>query len=427
MHPNQEQLEELHANSLPVPLPPLPLLRAHDLEVADTLAHLQALTDSTLTQLDVDDLLVELLARVREILDADTAAVLTLEEGSTELIARAAYGIEEEVRQGVRVPIGAGFAGRIAATRSAVRLDHVDETTVTNPVLWQKGIRVMAGVPLLSGDTVLGVLHIGRLRQCPFDEHDVELLQIAADRIAGAIQARQLAIERAATGLLERSLLPSTLPSCRGLEFATRYVPAAADHVGGDWYDLFKLPSGQLCIVVGDVAGHGLRAAVVMGRIRSALRAYALIDGRPERVLDLVDRKVDHFEIGTIATVACAISDPPYDSMQVAVAGHLPPVVASPGKPASLVEVPVSPPIGTSSADPRLSATINLEPETVVAFYTDGLVERRDESIDVGLDRLVDAVTPGPPHRVASDIMRVLIGGTPSRDDIALVVTRRTG
>src|SRR5262245_23688332 len=129
---------------------------SHGGDVGERLANLQALTDSTLSKLDVEELLDELLVRVREILDADTAAVLILDEQSDVLVARAACGIEEEVRQGVRIPLGTGFAGRIAATRRAVRLDHVDETTVSNPILWEKGIKVMLGVPLLSGDDVLG-------------------------------------------------------------------------------------------------------------------------------------------------------------------------------------------------------------------------------------------------------------------------------
>src|SRR5438552_18204447 len=111
---------------------------SHHAASAGHLAKLQALTDSTLTQLDVDGLLVELLARVREILDVDTAAVLLLDEQADALVARAACGIEAEVRQGVRVPLGAGFAGRIAATREAARLDQVDATTVANPILWEK-------------------------------------------------------------------------------------------------------------------------------------------------------------------------------------------------------------------------------------------------------------------------------------------------
>src|SRR4029077_3737597 len=135
--------------------------------------------------------------------------------------------------------------------------------------------------------------------------------------------------EHAAAGLLERSLLPTALPVCDGLRFATRYITPDDRSVGGDWYDLFTVPSGDLWVVVGDVAGHGLHAAVVMGRIRSALRAYSLLDEPPERVLDLVDRKGNHFELGAMVTVACPVLAPPYETMTIALAGHPPPVIAA--------------------------------------------------------------------------------------------------
>jgi phosphoserine phosphatase RsbU/P len=394
-------------------------------ELRARLENLEALTDTALTHLDVDDLLVELLARVRDILDADTAAVLLLDESSGDLVARAACGIEEEVRQGVRVALGRGFAGRIAATRGPVRLDRVDGTTVANPILWEKGIQAMLGVPLLTGDQLLGVLHVGRLEDRSFDAQDADLLQVVADRVASATQTRELAVERAAASLLERSLIPERLPTCPGLDIAARYIPAEARTVGGDWYDVFTVPLGQLWIVVGDVAGHGLRAAVVMGRIRSALRAYTMLDLPPEEVLELVDRKVEHFEIGTIATVAVAVTRPPYDIVELAVAGHPPPVISAPGHPSILAAVSVGPPLGTASDVARSSARVALEPGAVMAVYTDGLVERRGEILDIGLQRLRDAISPGPPDRVAQEIIHGLVADTIPQDDIALVVIRR--
>jgi serine phosphatase RsbU (regulator of sigma subunit) len=240
------------------------------------------------------------------------------------------------------------------------------------------------------------------------------------------MQTRQLAIERAATWMLERSLLPSRLPQCEGLEFATRYAAAEQHLVGGDWYDLFTVPSGNLWIVMGDVAGHGLHAAVVMGRIRSALRAYTLIESAPERVLEFVDRKVNHFEIGTMATVACAVLAPPFDAMTVALAGHPPPAIVSTRSPAYFVDVAPSPPIGTNLEVRRGSKRFDLDDDAVVAFYTDGLVERRGEPLDIGLERLRTAISPGPPDRVAGNIMRHLIGETVPRDDVALVVLQRS-
>ncbi|HEY1740571.1 MAG TPA: GAF domain-containing SpoIIE family protein phosphatase [Acidimicrobiia bacterium] len=389
------------------------------------LADMRALTDGALSRLDVDELFVELLARLREILDVDTAAVLMLDRHTDELVARAACGIEEEVRQGVRIPLGRGFAGGIAASRQPIRLDRVDDTTVTNPILWESGIQVMLGVPLLRGEVVLGVLHVGRLAARPFTDQDIELLQIAADRIAGAAETQQLLLERSATALIERSLLPTKLPVCAGLSFATRYVGAESNNVGGDWYDIFTMPSGQLWIVVGDVAGHGLQSAIVMSRIRSALRAYTMLDSSPAHVLDLVDQKVRHFEIGTFATVSCATLDPPYETMTLASAGHPPPVLCGPDGRATFAPIEISPPVGTSTGRQRRSTTVPIDPGATVAFYTDGLIERRGESLDVGLARLNDAMSTGAPNRVAAEIMRALIGKTIPRDDIALVVMRR--
>ncbi len=383
------------------------------------------MTDNAIATLRIDDLLDELLSRVQDALDADTAAVLLLAPGGDELVATAARGLEEEVREGVRIPIGTGFAGRIAASRGPIRLDRVDATTVANPILWEKGIKVMLGVPLLSTDTPLGVLHVGRLANRPFTDHDLSLLQVAADRVAVAIQSQTLAIERAAAQLLERSLLPDRLPSYPGLEIAARYVTAQGEAIGGDWYDVFTLPSGQLWIVVGDVAGHGIQASVVMGRIRSALRAYTLLELPPDEVLQLVDRKVDHFELGTIATVACTVTDPPFDTLTIALAGHPPPVIAAPNEPAEVADIRPGPPLGVGWGKRPLAITRTMTPGTVVVLYTDGLVERRSESITVGIERLRAAISPAHPRDVAAKLMHQLVGGTIARDDIALVVLRR--
>jgi serine phosphatase RsbU (regulator of sigma subunit) len=388
------------------------------------LRNIQALTDSALTRLDVDDLLVELLDRVRDMLGADTAAILLLDEGSDELVARAARGIEEEVYQGVRVPLRVGFAGRVAAERRPVLLDRVDATTVSNPILWEKGIRSMLGVPLIVGTRVLGVLHVGTLRERRFTPEDAELLQLAADRVALATQARQLEIERAAARLLERSLLPPHLPACPGLEFAVRYVAAEGRGVGGDWYDLFVLPSGELWVVTGDVAGHGLRAAVVMGRIRSTMRAYALQGSAPERVMENTDRKLQHFEIGEMATVLCATSVPPFEEFQVCTAGHPPPIVATPGRPPAPLDIQPDPPLGAPLRTPRSSRTVPFPAGSLLLLYTDGLIERRGEPINAGLERLCAVIPEADANTVCRQVMLRLVGSTLPEDDIALVAMR---
>ena len=170
----------------------------------DRLRKLQALTDAALAHLELDALLPTLLLRTREILEVDTCAVLLLDEETNELVARAAVGIEEEVERGVRIPVGRGFAGRVAADRQPVILDDVDHADVLNPILREKGIKSMLGVPLLVGGRVLGVLHVGALAHRVFDEDDVELLQLAGDRAAIAIEhARAFEAERRARQRVE--------------------------------------------------------------------------------------------------------------------------------------------------------------------------------------------------------------------------------
>jgi signal transduction protein with GAF and PtsI domain len=258
----------------------------------ERLRRIEAVTDTALAHLGVEALLVELLDRVRDLLEVDTAAVLLLDPSGQYLVATAARGIEEEVRQGVRIPLGKGFAGRIAATRSPVILEQVNHSNVLNPLLREKGIRSLLGVPLMSGGEALGVLHVGSLTSRRFTVEETELLQLAADRVALATQARQVQVSRTAAATLQRSLLPAKLPAVPGLEFASRYAPGGGGEVGGDWYDVFDVPSGHIYVVVGDVAGRGIDAAVAMGRLRTALRAYALQTSDPAELLARLDTHV---------------------------------------------------------------------------------------------------------------------------------------
>jgi signal transduction histidine kinase len=154
--------------------------------------NVQAVMDAALAHLELDELLSVLLPRIRSILESDTCAVLLLDEEADELVARAAVGIEEEVEQGVRIPVGGGFAGRVAAGRRPVVLDDVDHADVLNPILREKGIKSLLGVPLLAGDEVIGVLHVGSLTPRLFREDDIELLELVAARVALAIERARL-------------------------------------------------------------------------------------------------------------------------------------------------------------------------------------------------------------------------------------------
>ena len=388
------------------------------------LRDVQSITDAALSRLTDQDFLAELLDRVKATLQADTAAVLLLDYSSGHLIATAAAGLEEEVRQGVRIPVGRGFAGRIAVEHRPVVLDHVDHTTVLNPILMEKGIRTLMGVPMVAGGRVIGVIHVGSLTPREFTTHDIDLLQLAADRAATTVQSLSARDDRVAAAALQRSLLPFELPLIPGAQAAARYVPGQGV-VGGDWYDVFPLPSGELCVVIGDVAGSGLPAAVIMGRMRSVLRAYALETVDPGEVLGRLDRKMHHFEPGAMATVAYAVFDPGLERVHIASAGHLPPVVAAAGQAGELADVAGGLMIGVDASAHRPVTTMEIPPGTLLCFYTDGLVERREFPLDEGLARLCRAVMAEPPDAACASVMGAIVGAESVRDDIALLMLRR--
>jgi phosphoserine phosphatase RsbU/P len=392
---------------------------------AEKLGDIQSITDAALSALDPQALLEALVGRVKDALQADTAAVLLLDAPSGQLMATAASGLEEEVRQGVRIPLGRGFAGRIAAEDRPVILSEVDHTTVINPILLDKGIRSLMGAPLRAGGVVIGVLHVGTLKPREFTSDDSDLLQLAADRAALAVQTVNAQMDRTAAAALQHSLLPAALPAVAGLEMAARYVPGSG-HVGGDWYDVFLLPSGEVCAVIGDVAGTGLKAAVIMGRMRSALRAYALEATDPAEVLDRLDRKMRHFEPQAMATVLYAVFSPALDQVRISCSGHLPPLIAVPGQPAVPVEVFPDLLIGVPGRAPRRTKTVTVPAGGLLCLYTDGLVERRDRPIDDGIARLSAALTATDPETGCASVMGAMTDYIPHDDDVALLLLRRT-
>jgi len=387
---------------------------------------LDPIADLRAADVQTSDLLGELLERVEELLGVDTAAVLLLDRDGSQLVARAARGLEDEVHQGVRVPVGMGFAGRIAVTRAPAKLDEVGPGTVTNPILWRTGVRSMLGVPLIADGRLLGVMHVGTLEHRDFSDDDVHVLERVAGPVARLVRDHQALAERLTARTLQESLLPGRLPDLEGLEFGARFVAAEDFGVGGDWYDVFALPGGHAGVVIGDVAGAGLRAAIVMTRLRSALRAYAIESTTPSQALARLARKFAHFEPEELATVLYIMIAPDRASFTCSSAGHLPPVVATPGDAPILFECSPSPPICGGLTEGHVDTVGELRPGTTVGCCTDGLVERRGESIDVGLERLRGAFSAGEPEEVCKSVMSQLIGSTTVRDDTALLVFRRT-
>jgi serine phosphatase RsbU (regulator of sigma subunit) len=394
---------------------------------AEQLRRLQAVTDAALSRLGVEDLLRELLERTKDLLHADTAAVMLLDPIGSELVATAASGLEREVYLGVRVPFGRGFAGTVAARGEPVAIEHVDHADTADPVLLSVQLAAALGVPMISDGRVIGVLYIGTGTPRRFTGQEIELLQLVADRAAHATVARQHSLDQAAAHALQRSLLPTHPPRLPGLDLAVRYVPGAESGVGGDWYDVFDLPSGHIGIAVGDVAGNGLRAAVVMGRIRSALRAYAMETDDPAEVLTRLDRKVQRFEPDAMATAIYAVIAPDLATLTLSNAGHLPPVGLEPGGAGQLTVVKPDLPLGADLRVARHTTAVPLPVGQSVLFYTDGLVERRDRSLVAEMQRLAGALSAGhSAEQLCTEAMTAMLDHDAPRDDIAMLALRRT-
>jgi serine phosphatase RsbU (regulator of sigma subunit)/anti-sigma regulatory factor (Ser/Thr protein kinase) len=389
------------------------------------LEQVQSITDSSLGYMSLEEMLSELLERIRRVLEADTAAILLLDEDRNVLVARAARGLEEEVRQGVQVPVARGFAGRVAARGAPIVIEDLDRADVVNPILRQKGIRSMLGVPVHVEGRVIGVMHIGSLERRIFAEDDVTLLQLAADRAALAIDNARLSEQRAVTEIVQRTLLPDALPEVPGLRFSAKYLPAGSGiKIGGDWYDVFQLANGRLTFVIGDVVGRGVIAASVMAEIRTALRAYLLEGHELGMVMALLNDLLISMGRHRSATVAIFELDLESGEMEAVSAGHLPPLVVGPEESPAYLDLRPGLPLGVSSGAEFSCARCTFPVCGTLLLYTDGLVERRGEPIDEGLTRLRQAAeraAAAEDSTFADRVYRALLDEQPLEDDVALL------
>lgn len=386
---------------------------------------LQSVTDTALVHLDLDDLLTELLARIRDMLQADTAAILLIEGDGASLAVRAATGLEEEIERRIRIPLGEGFAGRIAAERRPIRLDAVREADVVSPVLIEKGVRSLLGAPLLAEGRVAGVIHVGTLYPHHFTDEEVALLQLVAERAALAIdRARLYEQEHGIAETLQRSLLPEQLPELPGIKVAARYLPAGLGAaVGGDWYDAVPLPHGRLAVAIGDVVGHGTAAASLMGELRNALRAYVLEDHPPAAVLDRLNRMTLEWRPGRMATLLLMYLEPDGQTLRFSNAGHIPPLLLAPDGSATYLEDGRSVPVGVVSHAVYREAETSLEPGSILVMFTDGLVERRGSTIIDGLELVREIVGSAPkdPRALCEHVMDAVLPAGRADDDIAML------
>ncbi|HVM28797.1 MAG TPA: SpoIIE family protein phosphatase [Mycobacteriales bacterium] len=289
--------------------------------------------------------------------------------------------------------------------------------------------RLMLGsalvVPLQAAGRVLGVLTVTREQPDAYSDDDVRLVEELATRMATAVDnAVRYQQQRDTALMLQRSLLPSALPVLPGLASAHRYLPGAAGaEVGGDFYDLLALPGGQVGLVIGDVMGRGVAAAAVMGQLRAAVRAYAMVEDRPSKLLQLVDAAASSLEQGAITTCLYGVLDVERRRLRLASAGHLPLLVVHPDGGGEFVEVDPSPPLGVAGSAPA-EVEVDVPDGAVLLLYTDGLVEDRQQPVEEGLLALRNAVAGGPVldvEALCDEVLRSLGRDGPPDDDIALL------
>lgn len=297
--------------------------------------------------------------------------------------------------------------------------------------------------PMAAGGRTIGVLSIGSDRPEQPGPADVELVEDVARRLASAVQRataaraarraeeqwyqQRLEAEHEVVELLQRSILPDVLPVVDGVEIAASYRPVEPEvEIGGDWYDLVPVDGGRLLIVVGDVAGHGLRAAALMGRLRNATRAYAIEDPDPASVLERLDRLVTRLEPGAMVTAVAALHDPATDELHLVRAGHLPPLLIEPGR-VGVLDIAGGPPLGVQPGSLTRS-TVTLPAGAALLLFTDGLVERRGMPVDEAVLRLVDRLASvdcsdleALCDRLAAEVPEI----DGRRDDVCVVAVRR--
>ncbi|OIJ64075.1 histidine kinase [Streptomyces mangrovisoli] len=301
------------------------------------------------------------------------------------------------------------------------------------------GAHSLLTVPLYARGVILGVATFWRSdNSAPFERDDLELAEEMATRAAVSVDnARRYAREHSMAVALQRSLLPGSLPTPSAVEVAHRYLPAEAGDVGGDWFDVIPLPGARVALVVGDVVGHGLHAAVAMGRLRMAVHHLSALDLAPDELMVHLDDLVARIDAdapggpdsgqGVIgATCLYVVYDPAGGVAGMARAGHPGPLIVHPDGAVDIPDVPVSPPLGLGAAEPFETAELTLAEGSRLVLFTDGLVEQRGRDIDVGIGLLRDALANHPdedPEETCRTVFQAVLPVRP-RDDVALLVAR---
>ncbi len=382
---------------------------------------LQMLLDAALAHGRLEQILELLVPRLCEVLSAESAAIFLTEEDTGQLVLRAStVGAPDP-------PVVAGpehIAARVAQSRSPLLVNDPPAGELSAHAM--HGMASVISVPLTAGEDVTGVIQVGVPAPRRFDDDNLLLLGLAADRVALAIDhALVFEREHRIAETLQRSLLPERLPTLPGLEVAARYIPAATEaEVGGDWYDVIAIDASRVGLVMGDVAGKGLAAASLVGTLRAALRAYALEGREPADVIGSLNQLMwSEVEDSEMATLVYLVVDPVAGTLTWVNAGHPPPLILADDGSTSFLEGPRSMPLGVMPFPSYEEGTGPLPQGGTLLLYTDGLVERPGELLDDSFARLAAAADGADvsAERACDHVLERLVPSGAMADDVALL------
>jgi PAS domain S-box-containing protein len=398
--------------------------RAEAEAVVQTVGKLQQVTEAALAHLELDELLEVLVKRMSEVFAADVVRILLRDQGD-ELSFRVGAAAGLDTKPGTIVEISSALEEVVMGARS-VTLSELPPGTGFDAGIEAAGVTSLLASPLLVAGKVAGVVEIGSTGARRFTLEDESLLMLMADRAGLAVEhARAYERELSNVELLQRSLLPERLPDVKGIQVSAIYMPGGAD-VGGDWYDAIPLDGGRVGVAMGDVVGHGIGAASLMGQLRHAMRAYAIEGHSPAGVLDRLAKLVRGLDGGQMATLLYLVMDPDSGVIRFSNAGHVPPLVIAPDGEAHYLDHAHNPPLGVFDSPDHEEIAVDLTPGATIVLYTDGLVEERGVSIDQGLEalRLAASQDSCHPEELCERLVQAMLGIHAANDDIAVLALR---
>jgi GAF domain-containing protein len=386
-------------------------------EVSALLLRMQRLGDATATALDLDALLDAIVDGCIDTFAADIA-VVDLVDGRGGLERRVERGLGDGGRVALR--LGEGFAGRVFTGQQTLVLADVADTGRPGVApLLAAGVRSLLAAPLIVDGRVSGGVYVGATAPGVFSELDRQLLAVSADRFAAAIvRAQRYERDRDVARTLVTALQPAVMPEMPGVRFACRYEPAERG-LGGDWYDAFRLPGGALGVAIGDVVGHGVAAGVEAVRLRNALRGAVLAGANVSETVLALNSHAAAQRGAYASTLLYLELDAPARRLRWASAGHVPGVVAEGGR-AKWLGPSGGPPLGVTDPDTWPAAEQTLGAGARVVVFTDGLIERRTEPLDAGIERVAAVAAVAPDLETLCNLA-IEQAPTPRFDDLAVI------